>query len=223
MTSRKVMLLCSATVACRALWPLRRVMSSPLTRWLMRGTGVNSDSLQYFIGKSGWAIHFIWEKMGILTFWFPVLVSSSHVSSTPSVNLHSNSDDDGLGCSGCHLPVYITGCLTTKCFAVESILFSLSDPCHHVCASASLCSLSLLVPSGANYRAHWLVWVPRRGGANDSAARCVHVQQVRTIHFPIVLNINLQICTLFYIWGTLLQWSHLPNEDFWGGCGGNVE
>lgn len=46
---------------------------------------------QYFIGKSSWAIHFF------VVVLFPVLVSSSHVCSTPSVNLHSNSDDDAVG------------------------------------------------------------------------------------------------------------------------------
>lgn len=171
----------------------QKVMSSPLTRWLMHGTGVNSDSLHTVIsillakvvGRS-----ILFEKNRILTFWFPVLVSSSHVCSTPSVNLHSNSDDDAVGLFWVSSSCLYNWLLTTKCFSVEFILFSLSGSCHHVCASASLCSLSFLVPSGANYRAHWLVWVPWRGRANDSAARCVHIQQVCTIHFPIMLNIN---------------------------------
>lgn len=60
--------------------------------------------------------------------------------------------------------------------AMKFISFHVSHS--HPCVCLTLLTLSLSLPSGANYGARWLVRVQRRGGANESTARCVHVQQV---------------------------------------------
>lgn len=130
----------------------------------MRGTGVNSDSLHTVIsillakvvGRS-----ILFEKNRILTFLLPVLVSSSHVCSTPSVNLHSNSDDDAVGLFGVSssclynwLPDYKVFCCRiyfifsvkplSSCLCVCLTLFPLSPRTFRCKLQSALIGLSVM-------------------------------------------------------------------------------